>query len=172
MATDTTVRVTRHTLTTQKPCDACVGALEAHARGPAGDMRGARRPEPSGARTQGAPRRPHRLEQLRVVPEGPYWVFPALRLGMDPRSGAKWRDHRHGSVLQKAVKAAVQAAGISTPATCHTCRHSCATHLLGDGYDIRTVHARLGYKDVSTTTANTRVLNQDGRGVRSPADRR
>jgi site-specific recombinase XerD len=91
---------------------------------------------------------------------------------MDPRSGAKWRDHRHGSVLQKALKAAVQAAGISTPATCHTCRHSCATHLLGDGYDIRTVHARLGYKDVSTTTANTRVLNQDGRGVRSPADRR
>jgi site-specific recombinase XerD len=91
---------------------------------------------------------------------------------MDPRSGAKWRDHRHESVLQKAVKAAVQAAGISTPATCHTCRHSCATHLLGDGYDIRTVQARLGYNDVSTTTVDTQVLNQDGRGVTSPADRR
>jgi site-specific recombinase XerD len=91
---------------------------------------------------------------------------------MDPRSGAKWRDHRHESVLQKAVKAAGQAAGISTPATGHTCRHSCATHPLGDGYDIRTVQARLGYKDVSTAMVNTQVLDQDGRGITSPADRR
>jgi site-specific recombinase XerD len=91
---------------------------------------------------------------------------------MDPGSGATWRDHRHESVLQKAVKAAVQAAGISTPSTGHTCRHSCATHLLGDGDDIRTVSARLGYKDVSTTTVDPQVLNQDGRGVTSPADRR
>jgi site-specific recombinase XerD len=91
---------------------------------------------------------------------------------MDPRSGIKWRDHRHEFFLQKAVKAAGQAAGISTPATCHTCRHSCATHLLGDGYDIRTVQARLGYKDVSTALVNTYVLNQDGRGVTSATDRR
>jgi site-specific recombinase XerD len=91
---------------------------------------------------------------------------------MDPGSGATWRDHRHESVLQKAVKAAVQAAGISTPATGHTCRHSCATHLLGDGYDIRTVQALLGYKDVTTAMVRTYALNQDGRGVTSPADRR
>ena len=100
-----------------------------------------------------------------------YWIFPASKLYLDPRSGAKWRYHLHESVLQKAVKEAVQEAGMSKPATCHTFRHSFATHLLEDGYDIRTVQELLGHKDVSTTMVYTYVLNRGGRGVASPADR-
>jgi site-specific recombinase XerD len=77
----------------------------------------------------------------------------------------------HESVLQKAVKEAVQKAGISKPATCHTLRHSFATHLLEDGYHIRTAQELLGRRDVSTTMIYTHVLNTGGRGVASPADR-
>jgi site-specific recombinase XerD len=80
-------------------------------------------------------------------------------------------DRLHESVLRKAVKSAVQSAGLSKPATCHTLRHSFATHLPEDGYDIRTIQELLGHRDVSTTMLYTHVLNRGGKGVRSPLDR-
>jgi integrase len=99
------------------------------------------------------------------------WVFPASKLYIDRSSGAKKRHHLHESVLQRATKEAVRKAGISKPASCHTFRHSFATHLLEDGYDIRTVQELLGHRDVSTTMIYTHVLNRGGRGVYSPVDR-
>jgi integron integrase len=98
------------------------------------------------------------------------WVFPATRFYRDPSTGERRRHHLHESVLQRAVKDAVRAAGISRPATCHSLRHSFATHLLENGYDIRTIQELLGHRDVSTTMIYTHVLNQGGRGVRSPLD--
>jgi integrase len=98
------------------------------------------------------------------------YVHPSAKRSLDPLSGKIRRHHIDASILQKTLRQAIKAAGISKAGSCHTLRHSFATHLLEAGYDIRTIQELLGHKDVSTTMIYTHVLQQGGRGVVSPLD--
>ena len=144
-------------------------------------VRGGRPPR---ARAQATPSRPpprRRLGRAARRPDaqvserrprlGVAMDFPATRIYVDRVTGQRRRHHLHESVLQRAVKDAVRGVGIAKQATCHTFRHSVATHLLEVSHDIRTVQELLGHQDVSTTMICTHVLNRGPAGVRSPADR-
>ncbi|MBA7590540.1 Tyrosine recombinase XerC [subsurface metagenome] len=116
---------------------------------------------------------PYALE--RKYPNAKYewgwqYVFPAKNTSTDLRSGARRRHHIHESTLQRAVKGAVRLAGITKQASCHSFRHSFATHLIENGYDIRTIQELLGHSNVQTTMIYTHVAKKNKLGVKSPID--
>ena len=112
----------------------------------------------------------------RKYPRAPYewgwkFVFPSHKYSADPRTGVIRRHHVYENYVIRGVKEAARAAGIAKHVSCHTLRHSFATHLLENGYDIRTVQELLGHSSVETTMIYTHVMNKGGRGVKSPLDR-
>ena len=100
------------------------------------------------------------------------YLFPSAMLGRDPYTGLQVRHHLHEKIIQRAVQSAVHKAGLTQPASCHSLRHCFATHLLEDGYDVRTVQKLLGHSDLKTTMIYTHVMAKGANGVRSPLDRR